>query len=143
MDRYPYPVWRGPILVIVVVIGCFGWWWWKCPCPTDCDYPVYREVVVDEECVAHPEDVDVNPDELVIWTNLTPDTLTIEFDASSPFLVDHFWIPPGHQLTFKVKSDAPAGNYDYDRGLIHADGSTESCEGAAGGPTVKVGGGGP
>jgi hypothetical protein len=142
MEKIAYPVYRGPIIVGLIVICCFAWWWWRCPCcRTTCDYPTIREMISDPDCVAKPEELNVLRGDEVIWTNLFSDTLTYTFVSNSPFSVSSFWIPPGHQLVLKVMDDAAISTYTYERTYVR-DGVDMSCDGGTTGPKVNVGGGG-
>ena len=138
-----YPVWRGPIVIGLIVICCFGWWWWKCPCvsTSNCDCPNYAEVVVDEGCVAMPWDLTVSRGDLVMWTNLMSDTLKVKFTVSTPFAVNVFRVPPGHQTNLLVQEDATIGDHSFLYYRVH-DGIDDDCSGGAGGPKVVIGGGG-
>jgi hypothetical protein len=141
MARESYPVWRGPVVVGIVVIACFCWWWWWCPC--DCDCQAYHEVVIDDECVASPWELDAQRGDFVLWTNLMPtDTLEVVFTTTSPFAVDSFKIPPGLQTALMVQDDADITDHEFHYYQYHPDGTREECTGGSGNPKVVVGGGG-
>jgi hypothetical protein len=65
----------------------------------------------------------------------------IRFTAGdTPFQVDYFWLPPGHQTTLLIQADAALNDYEYSRTWKDSNGNTGSCEGDEDGPKVKVGG---
>jgi hypothetical protein len=152
MPDLKYPVWRGPILVCCVVVVCFCLWWWWCPCGCpDCnggggDCPdcvlQYKEVIIEADCDALPEELDVARGDAVIWTNLRTEPLAIKFKNNvTPFQVLEFWMGPWEQLIMVVKDSAAEQVYDYERHWQDGDGNWHSCETETPGPRVNVSGG--
>jgi len=81
--------------------------------------------------------LNVNPGEVVIFTNRNEKVARISFTSGTPFHTDFIRIDPGAQYTVVVRDDAggtPTASYEY----------ALECEGGVvTNPKVNVGGGGP